>query len=150
MISLCSELTDSKGRRARAGWLFFDADCAFCAALARRMARILVPRGFALAPLQDPRVADLLGLPQEELLREMRVLTAQGKRYGGADAVIFLASRVWWAWPLVALAQLPGAMPLLRAAYRCIAARRSCAGYACAALPDFRSHQTLAKGNTRR
>ena len=150
MISLCSELTDSKGRRARAGWLFFDAECAFCIALARRMARILVPRGFALAPLQDPRVAHLLGLPQEELLREMRVLTAQGKRYGGADAVIFLASRVWWAWPLVAFAQIPGVMPLLRAAYRRIAAQRSCASYGCAALPDFRSHQTLAKGNTRR
>src|SRR5260370_29914703 len=42
MISLCSEMTDSKGRRARAGWLFFDAECAFCVALARRMARILV------------------------------------------------------------------------------------------------------------
>jgi len=131
MISLCSEMTDSKGRRARAGWLFFDADCAFCIALARRMARILVPRGFALAPLQDRRVADLLGLPQEELLREMRVLTVAGKHYGGADAVIFLASCVWWAWPLVALAQLPGVTSLLRAAYRRIAARRSCAA-ACA------------------
>ena len=29
MISLTSEFTDSKGRHAR-GWLFFDADCAFC------------------------------------------------------------------------------------------------------------------------
>src|SRR5260370_39498124 len=131
MISLCSELTDSKGRRARAGWLFFDAECAFCAALARRMARILVPRGFALAPLQDPRVADLLGLPQEELLREMRVLTAEGKRYGGADAVVFFASRVWWAWPLGALAQLPGVMPLLRAACRWIPAQLTFAANTC-------------------
>ena len=131
MISLSSEMTDSKGRRA-SGWLFFDAECAFCIALARRMARILVPRGFALAPLQDRRVADLLGLPPEELLREMRVLTAEGKRYGGADAVIFLASRVWWAWPVYAFAQLPGVTPFLRAAYRWIAARRSCAA-ACAA-----------------
>src|SRR5260370_41759642 len=95
------------------------------------MARILVAGGFALAPLQDRRVTDLLGLPQEELLREMRVLTAQGKRYGGADAVIFLASRVWWAWPLVAVAQLPGVMPRLRAAYRRIAAQRRCAANTC-------------------
>src|SRR5713226_3918956 len=131
MISLSSEMTDSKGRRA-SGWLFFDAECAFCIALARRMARILLPRGFALAPLQDRRVADLLGLPREELLREMRVLTAEGKHYGGADAVIFLASCVWWAWPLVALAQLPGVMPFLRAAYRWIAAQRSCAANTCA------------------
>ena len=143
MISLCSELTDSKGRRARAGWLFFDAECAFCIALARRMARILVPRGFALAPLQDPRVADLLGLPPEELLREMRVLTAEGKRYGGADAVIFLAARVWWAWPVYAFAQLPGAMPLLRVAYRWIAAQRSCASSACTLSRDIAARDTL-------
>ncbi len=129
-------MTDSKGRRARAGWLFFDADCSFCTALARRMARILVPRGFALAPLQDPRVADLLGLPEQELLREMRVLTAEGKHYGGADAVVFLARQVWWAWPLVPLTQLPGVMLIFRAAYRWISTKRSCSSNTCAFSRD--------------
>ncbi len=143
-------MTDSKGRRARTGWLFFDANCGFCTALARRMARFLVPRGFALAPLQDPRVADLLGLSEEGLLREMRVLSAEGKHYGGADAVIFLARKVWWAWPLVALAQPPGILPLLRAAYRWIAAKRSCASNACALSRDITSPHTLAKGETGR
>src|SRR5947209_4829561 len=76
MISLCSELTDSKGRRARAGWVFFDADCSFCTALARRLRRVLEPRGYAVAPLQAPRVQELLGLPPDKLLLEMRVLTS--------------------------------------------------------------------------
>jgi predicted DCC family thiol-disulfide oxidoreductase YuxK len=132
MISLCSDVTDSKGRRAKAGWFFYDADCPFCVRIAELFARVLVPRGFALAPLQDPRVPALLGLSEMELLREMRLLTAEGQQYGGADAAVFIARKIWWAWPLYALAQLPGMIPILRAGYRSVAARRSCASGTCA------------------
>jgi predicted DCC family thiol-disulfide oxidoreductase YuxK len=131
MISLSSELTESKGRRARRGWVLFDGDCPHCIALARRWGPRLEPRGFALAPLQDPRVEALLGLSREELLREMRVLAADGKQYGGADALIYLWSQVWWTWPLAALARLPGMRRVLRAGYRRVAARRNCAGSSC-------------------
>jgi predicted DCC family thiol-disulfide oxidoreductase YuxK len=131
MITLSSDMTDSKGRRASAGWLFYDADCPFCTSTAQRLAPVLVPHGFALAPLQDPRVAGLLGLPQSELLREMRLLTAEGKQYGGAEAAVAIARRIWWAWPLYALAQIPGIKTILRAGYRYIAERRSCPGSAC-------------------
>ncbi len=119
-------MTDRKGRRARAGWVFFDAECSFCIALARRFGPILAPRGFALAPLQDPRVQELLALPPEQLLLEMRVLTPDGRQFGGADALIFLAGAVWWAWPLCALAQLTGMRTILQAGYRWVAARRRC------------------------
>ncbi len=133
MISLCSELTDSKGRRARAGWVFFDADCSFCTALARRLRRVLEPRGYAVAPLQAPRVQELLGLPPDKLLLEMRVLTSGGQVIGGADAIVFLARGIWWAWPLYAAAQLPGVRAVLRAGYRWIAARRRCSSATCMA-----------------
>jgi predicted DCC family thiol-disulfide oxidoreductase YuxK len=131
MISLISEITDAKGRRARAGWIFYDAACPFCVATARRLAHIVEPRGFGLDPLQDPRAAALLNLPTSELLAEMRLVTADGRRFGGADALVRLCREVWWVWPLYALAQLPGAMPLLRRAYRRFAAGRACAGGAC-------------------
>ncbi len=131
MISLSSEITDRKGRRARRGWLFFDADCAFCTGIARRVGCVLEPRGYGLAPLQDPRVQALLALPTDQLLLEMRVLTADGRQYGGADALIFLSREVWWAWPLYALVQIPGMRALLRAGYRWVAARRSCASGSC-------------------
>ncbi len=124
-------MTDAKGRRARAGWVFFDGQCAFCIAWARRFGPVLDPRGFALAPLQDPRVQALLGLPLEQLLLEMRVLTADGRQYGGADAFLYLAQQVWWAWPLCALAKLPGMRGVLRAGYRWVAARRHCVSAAC-------------------
>jgi predicted DCC family thiol-disulfide oxidoreductase YuxK len=132
MISLISEVTDTKGRRAAAGWIFFDGDCGICTSLARRFRRTLEKRGFALAALQDPRVALLLGIRREDLLLEMRVLTG-GQIYGGADAIVFLARRIWWAWPLYVVAQLPFARGILVAGYRFIARHRHCASALCSA-----------------
>src|ERR1700682_678743 len=149
MISLCSDVTDSKGRRASAGWFFYDADCPFCIRIAKLFARVLVPRGFALAPLQDPRVPDLLGLSEMELLREMRLLTAEGQQYGGADAAVFIARNIWWAWPLYALAQLPGMMLILRAGYRSVAARRSGASGTCASSVSNSPESVKTKFNER-
>ena len=132
MISLTSEFTDTKSRHAR-GWLFFDADCTFCLKIVRAVAPSLQKRGFALAPLQDPRVGPLLGLSQSELLLEMRLLLSNGQQIGGADAAVALAHEIWWARPLVWLSNLPGIMQLLRRAYRWIAAHRKCsAAISCA------------------
>jgi predicted DCC family thiol-disulfide oxidoreductase YuxK len=135
MLSLASEYTDTKGRHAK-GWLFFDAECVFCTKIARWLAPILERRGLALAPLQDPRVAALLGLSHDNLMREIHVLMSDGQRYGGADAVVALARQIWWARPLVWLAKIPGMTRLFRAAYRVIAANRSCSAASCAIPPN--------------
>jgi predicted DCC family thiol-disulfide oxidoreductase YuxK len=126
MISLSSEMTDAKGSRAARGLVFFDRDCTICASLARRFRRTLEKRGFGLAALQDPRVQALLDLPPSELLREMRVASADGKIYGGAQAIVFLAGQIWWAWPLHVAAKLPGAPQILDACYQWFADHRSC------------------------
>ena len=86
MISLVSEYTDVKGRHAR-GWLFFDAECKFCTRIARWLAPIMERRGMALAPLQDPRVVELLGLAHDDLMKEMQFLLSDGSRYGGDASV---------------------------------------------------------------
>jgi len=125
MISLASEYTDGKGRHAR-GWLFFDAECGFCTKIARWLAPILQRRGFAVAPLQDPRVGALLGLSRQELLRELRFLLSDGTQFGAADAVIAVAREIGWAQPLVWLARVPGMMPVLHTGYRWVASNRSC------------------------
>ena len=126
MISLASEYTDGKGRHAK-GWLFFDAECNFCTRLARWLEPILERCGFGVAPLQDPRVGALLGMPRSELLRELRFLHSDGRHFGGANAVLAVAREIWWARPLVWLAAIPGVMPLLRASYRWVTSQRSCA-----------------------
>jgi alginate O-acetyltransferase complex protein AlgI len=121
-----------------AGWLLYDAECRFCTASARRFARLIATRGFAILPLQTDWVREKLGLHATEPLREMIVLTRDDRRFGGADAALHLAGRFWWGRPLTWLAVLPGVKPLLRRAYAEIAARRSCAGGACA-LPAKRA-----------
>jgi predicted DCC family thiol-disulfide oxidoreductase YuxK len=135
MISLASEFTDAKGRHAR-GWLFYDRDCGFCTRTAMWLAPALTKRGIAIAPLQDPRVGALLGLNEEELLVEMRVLIADGAqdgkqdggtKYGGAGAVVALAREIWWARPFLWFSKLPGGMRALDVGYRWVASHRRCA-----------------------
>jgi hypothetical protein len=94
----------------------------------------LEKRGFGLAALQDPRVQALLALPPEELLQEMRVVTA-GEMYGGAESIVFLAQQIWWAWPLYAAAKLPGAQRFLATFCRWFADHRTCLSGSCS-LPN--------------
>lgn len=115
------------------GWLLYDGECPLCSALAIRAARVVRPRGFTLATLQTPWVRERLGLRSGEPLTEMRVLTADGDALGGADALVYLAGRIWWAWPLSVVGRLPLAMPLLRRAYGWVARHRPRRAPACGA-----------------
>jgi len=130
MISVSTEISEVN-RQPALGWVLFDGDCEFCRAWVTRLQPILGPRGFAFVPLQTPWVRAHFHLPEDQLLIEMRVLFSSGEAYGGADAVVELAIYVWWAWPLVVVAHIPGVPWLLRALYRYIAAQRSCLSGTC-------------------
>jgi predicted DCC family thiol-disulfide oxidoreductase YuxK len=132
MISLVSRYTDAKGRRAR-GWLFYDAECTFCARCARWVAPILRRRGLGVAPLQDPRVSDLLNTPLGELMLAIRYLDERGEQFCGADAIIAIAREIWWAVPLLWFAKFPCGMRWMRSGYAWVAARRSCTAVVCLA-----------------
>ena len=135
MISLSSEMTDSKGRCAR-GWLFFDAECEFCTRTARWLIGPMNRRGLAVAPLQDPRVGALLGLSQKELLSVIRFVFEDGSQYAGADAVLAVVRELWWARPLLWVSRIPGMMPAMRAGYRWIAQHRRCSAGYCTVGPS--------------
>jgi predicted DCC family thiol-disulfide oxidoreductase YuxK len=113
------------------GWILYDAECRMCRNMMRRFERTFTSRGFAFAPLQ-------LELQPCERPSEMRVRTIDGRDFGGADAVHFLAGFVWWGRPLCWFAKIPGAKKLLRRIYREIASRRSCDNGACL-LPEVRT-----------
>src|SRR4029453_9176137 len=87
--------------------------------------------GFQFLPLQTGWVMKQLGLDPNAPLEEMHVLTVGGRYIAGADAVIFLARQIWWTWPVVALARLPGIRALLDQGYRWVAAHRGCDHIAC-------------------
>ena len=135
MISVSAEITDATSKPSR-GWVLFDGDCQFCRRWVDRIEPILAPRGFVFLPLQTPWVRAFFHFPENQLLGEMRVLLRNGEIHGGADAVIALARYVWWGWPLVAFAQVPGVRRALRAAYRRVAARRHCLSDACSVGRD--------------
>jgi len=111
--------------------VFYDADCQICVGTVRRFRRVLARRDFEMAPLQAPGVSVLLGVPDEQMLTEMRLRLRDGTVVGGADAVVEIARRIWWAWPLWVLSRVPGAMRPMRAIYRWVARRRSCTSGAC-------------------
>jgi predicted DCC family thiol-disulfide oxidoreductase YuxK len=125
VISLASEMTDRKGKHAR-GWLFFDAECAFCTRIASWLAGPMRRKRLEVAPLQDPRVGALLGLPREQLLRAIRFVVSDGSQYSGADALLAVAQELWWAKPLVLLARVPGMLNVMRTGYLCGAQRWRC------------------------
>lgn len=129
-ISLSTEITDRARPTAR-GWVLYDETCEFCQRSVAYWRRVIERRGFAFAALQAPWVRERLQLSEAELLGEMRLMLRDGEVFGGADAILRLARAIWWAWPLVALAWVPGVKRLLRAGYRAVAARRSCTNGAC-------------------
>ena len=113
------------------GWILYDGDCPSCTASARRFDRIFRRRGFLFLALQTEWVMPQLGLEPGAPLKEMHVLTSAGQDIAGANAVIFLAHQIWWAWPVVAFAKLPGMHELLDRSYRWMAAHRGCGHLAC-------------------
>jgi predicted DCC family thiol-disulfide oxidoreductase YuxK len=123
--------TEAADRERTVGRVFFDGDCAICTHAVRRFEGVFARRGFALEPLQAPGACDTLGISEAERLSEMRLRLQDGTVFGGAAAVVEIARRIWWAWPLWAISRLPGAMLFLHAGYRWLARHRRCANGAC-------------------
>jgi len=113
------------------GILFYDADCGFCARLARRVRPGLARRGFQLLPLQTPGCREQLRVTEADLLAEMWLLLPDGQKYGGAEALLEISRHFWWTWPVRQLARLPVVRRWLRTGYGWVARHRHCADGVC-------------------
>jgi len=121
-------------------WVLYDADCPICTRFALRYEKLLDRRAFAILPLQDPWIRERFkNLDDATYLAEMRLLFTNGKKFGGADALIELARHYWWAWPLFALGHVSPFRALMRAGYRWVARRRGCTTV-CHIAPHNRHH----------
>lgn len=80
--------------------------------------------GFHTAPLQETWVGERFGLPEEELLKDIRLLLADGRQVQGADAYRFVMRKMWWTWPLYILTIIPGLRFCFNRAYRLFADNR--------------------------
>lgn len=123
-----TEITDTINKH---DWVLFDGECRVCRASLRAFGPLLRRHQFELVPLQTPWVRNRLEQCGCELLTEMRLLTQQGIVYGGADALIEIARKIWWAHPICWVAQVPFIRAVLRNIYACIAQRRNCLNGKC-------------------
>ena len=92
----------------REGWILYDGGCGFCFRWVHFWKRVVDRRGFVIKDLQSASADGSLQISQENLLDDIRVLTRAGKLESGADAYLYVARRIWWAWPFYAIFRLPG------------------------------------------
>ena len=143
-ISVNAEITESKNGNP---WVLYDGDCRLCIKTIDRLRPLLRRHNFGIAPLQTPWVCERLGVSADAPPTEMALLTPEGLRYGGADAILKSAEYIWWARPFARLAVMLGLRPILHVVYRYIAARRHCWNGACE-LPSARSRRCEPAGAT--
>jgi predicted DCC family thiol-disulfide oxidoreductase YuxK len=65
-----------------------------------------------------------IGLPQDELLKDIRLLERGGRMYSGPDVYRYLMRRTWWAYPLYLLSRVPVLRQAFNSAYRAFARNR--------------------------
>lgn len=102
----------------REGWILYDGGCGFCTRWVRLWEKVVERRGFAIKDLQSASADGSLHIPPGNLLDDIRVLTRDGKLESGADAYLYVARQVWWAWPFYAIFRLPGFNGVLWLGYR--------------------------------
>jgi len=116
-------------------WVLYDGACGVCSRWVPFWKNTLAKRGIGIATLQEPWVAARLlarGVAEESLLDDLRILVASsGDVIPGADAYRFAFRRIWWAWPLWALAVTPGLRRLFDLGYRTFAENRYRVSRAC-------------------
>jgi predicted DCC family thiol-disulfide oxidoreductase YuxK len=105
--------------------VLFDGNCVFCTRGAKTLKRLDVFGSLELLSLHDPSVAQRYpDLSHDQLMEEMWVVGANGKRYAGAASFAYLSRRLPLLFPLFPILNFPFMMPLWRLIYRNVAKRR--------------------------
>lgn len=102
----------------RAGWILYDGRCGFCFRWVHLWKEVVARRGFALKDLQSASADGSLQVSPENLLGDILILTRAGKLESGANAYLYVARQIWWAWPFYAIFSLPVFNSILWCGYR--------------------------------
>jgi predicted DCC family thiol-disulfide oxidoreductase YuxK len=105
--------------------VLYDGHCKFCTAGAKKLIGMGKPGALHLVSFQDPGVLDHLpGITYEACMRQMYLVTPDGRVYGGFEAAVqAVATRGVLGW-LAYVYYLPGLRLILDLAYVLIAANR--------------------------
>jgi len=112
-------------------WVLYDNQCGFCSRWVRFWQPVLAKRDIGIAGLQEPWVIERLGLTGDELLHDIRLLTAENAVIPGANVYLQVTQQIWWAWPFYAVFSLPGLNQLMHLAYRWFARNRHRISHTC-------------------
>jgi predicted DCC family thiol-disulfide oxidoreductase YuxK len=113
------------------GWILYDGACGFCRTWVPKWEKTLARRGYALAPLQSPWVAERTKLSSDELLADLLLLRPDGSLAHGTEVYRDAMRRIWWAWPLWLASVLPLGRQLFDWSYRSFADHRYRISRAC-------------------
>jgi predicted DCC family thiol-disulfide oxidoreductase YuxK len=117
------------------GVVLYDGGCGFCSRWTLFWKSTLLRHGFTIARLQEPWVAEQLHRNIDELLNDIRLLTPDGQLISGEDVYLYVARKIWWAWPFYAIFSLPGFNRLMHAGYRWFARNRHRVSATCGLEP---------------
>jgi predicted DCC family thiol-disulfide oxidoreductase YuxK len=117
------------------GWILYDESCGFCRRWVPFWEGALRRRGFAIAPLQADWVRARLPGDEADLLRDLRLLFADGSSVRGPDVYRYAMRRIWWAWPVYLFSVTPGLRQVFDWGYRTFAANRYRVSAACGWTP---------------
>jgi len=112
-------------QRPTADVVVFDGQCRICRRQIGWLARCDPGGRLAYLSLHDAETARRYpDLSHDELMRQMVVVDARGRRHGGAAAVRYLSRRLPRLWWLAPLMHFPLSLPLWQWLYRQVASRR--------------------------
>ncbi len=106
------------------GEVFYDGQCPICLRGIARFGGLLARHGFKVEPLQTPGTQERAGRSREAMMRDMHLLTADGRVMAGVDAYLHIGDTIGWLRPIAWIARLPGLRWLADQAYRCVADNR--------------------------
>src|ERR1700688_608042 len=112
--------------------VIYDGECRFCIDQVRRIKQMDMLHQLEYIPRQDP-TADLRFpmLRTIDFDKGMRLLTADGNNYAGADAVYQIARRLPATRPIAWLYCIPGINQIAKLIYTWIARNRKRLGQTC-------------------
>jgi predicted DCC family thiol-disulfide oxidoreductase YuxK len=113
------------------GWILYDDSCGVCRRWVPFWERTLQKRGFEIAPLQADWIKEKLKLDEDDLLKDWRLLLANGETIQGADTYRYAMKRIWWAYPVYLFSIAPLGRNIINRSYRKFATHRYQISRAC-------------------
>ncbi len=120
-----TKLPEPDTEHAESDVVIYDGKCVFCRGQVERLHRWDGKERLVFVSLHAPFVAENYpDLSHDDLMKQMYVVSKSGKRYGGAAAFRYVATRLPRLWVLVPILYIPFTLPIWQWMYDIVARQR--------------------------